>query len=89
MPLIGGSHTVTAAWKKLNSEDSRYFRQLTIRIEDNAAANVSISTDGVNAHFYLKTDESLTFNDTGSVSPKEIWLRGTAGDIVYYIGTPV
>lgn len=89
MPLIGGKHTVTTTWKKLDATDDRYFRQLTMRIEDNAASNVEISTDGVNTHFYLKTDESLTFNDTGSVSPKEIWLKGTAEDIVYFIGTPV
>ena len=89
MPLSGGLHTVAASWKQLNEEDPNAYRSITIRVEDDAAGNVDISVDGVNQCFYLKTDESLTFANAGTVTPKEIWLKGTAADIVYYIGTPV
>jgi len=89
MPLIGGSHVVAATWKQLDADDARGFRQLTLRVEDNATTSVEMSVDGVNMHFYLKTDESLTFNNVGTVTPQEIWLKGTANDRVYFIGTPV
>jgi hypothetical protein len=86
----GGAHIVTAAWQKLNTTDTQGYRQLTIRVEDNAAANVEISIDGSNQCFYLKTDESLTFGPgSGTVYASEIWLRGTAADVVYYLGTKV
>ena len=90
MPLAGGSHTVAAPWKLLTEEDSTAYRQLTIRVEDNAAGNVEVSLDGDTTVMFLKTDESFTFGpDAGTVTPKDLYLKGTAADIVYYLGVPV
>ena len=88
MPLAGGTHIVAATWKKLNADDDTAFRTLVIRAEDNAAGNIEISHDGANTSFYLKTDESLTFANSGTVTPQEVYLKGTAADKVYYIGVP-
>ena len=92
--LAGGSHTVTVAWKKLDTA-TQGFRVLTMRLEDNAAGNVTI---GLKNKFgwvettdcYLKTDESWTFGpNAGTIRPSEIYLSGTADDKVGYIGVKV
>jgi len=89
MPLSGGYHTVTAAWTMLNQFDTTAFRQITVRAEDDAAGNIALSCDGSEQHGYLKTDESWTFGpNAGTVTPRDIWLKGTAGDVVYYMGVP-
>ena len=89
MPLKGGEHIVTAAWKQLNASDTTAFRQLTVRAEDDAASNIKLSADGVNIHGYMKTDESWTFGpNAGTITPQELWLSGTAADVIYYLGIP-
>lgn len=89
MPLNGGSLTLTTSYVQLNAT-VEYYVQLTIRVEDDAAGNVSISTDGTNEHFYLKTDESLTFGpNTGTIATTDLYLKGTADDVVSYIGVEI
>ncbi len=92
--FAGGSHTVTVAWKKLDTS-SQGFRVLTMRVEDNAAGNVAIgllnlNNDVENTGTYLKTDESWTFGpNAGTIKPEDIYLSGTAADVVGYIGIKV
>ena len=92
--FAGGSHTVTVAWKKLDPS-SQGFRVLTIRVEDNAAGNVAIGFLNINGDVetsgtYLKTDESWTFGpNAGTIKPEDIYLSGTAADVVGFLGMKI
>ena len=90
MPVSGGSLVLTANYQKLSTADTKGYNQLVIRMEDDAASNAALSTDGTNQHFYLKTDESLTLGPSaGTIKPTEVYIKGTAADVVYYVGIPV
>jgi len=91
--LDGGTHTIATTYTKLDDSDQG-FRVLTIRVEDNAVGNVAIGLLGKDGSkqttVYLKTDESWTFGpNAGTIRPEDIYLKGTANDVVGWIGTKV
>ena len=87
--LACGSLTLTTSYQQLDSS-TQGFRWLLLRVEDEAAGNVEIGlldTGGtVQDALYLKTDESLTFPNVGTIRPSDIYLKGTADDVVQWIG---
>ena len=91
--LDGGEHIVTAAWKQLDPSDDG-FRLLTFRLEENAASAIRIgvktATGEIKDVMYLKAIESWTFGpNAGTIRPSKIYLKGTANDVVNWIGTKV
>jgi len=85
VPLAGGVHTVAATPTVLEDDDTG-FRQLTIRLEDDATTNITFGNKA-GQFMYLKTDESFTFGpNAGTIRPKDIYIQGTAADVVYYTG---
>jgi len=91
--LDGGEHIVTAAWKRLDPS-SVGFRVLTFRLETSAAANIRFGvrtvTDENKDCMFLKADESWTFGpNAGTIRPSDIWIKGTAGDVVNWVGVKV
>ena len=87
--LKGGRHTIAAAPKLLNSADPTGFRILTIRLAS-GSSDVYFGDSQGNVWGFLQADESWTFGpNSGTVRPTDLYLWGTAGDILYYVGIVV
>ena len=92
--IDAGSHVVTAAWKQLDSTNPNVFRFLTIRLQSDATTDVYIGVIDTNGSMkqgpHLQADESWSFGpNAGTIRTTEIYIKGTAGDTVTYIGTKV
>lgn len=91
--MIGGHHTITAAAQVLSS-DTTMCAQLTIR--SNTGNTVcyfggsDVTSAPANAHGHIKADESYTFGpfDRGGVRPSQVYISGTASDILFWNGVP-
>jgi hypothetical protein len=90
MPVIGGDHICTAAFKKLRAGDTTGYNQLTVQNPNASGGNAMwISGDGVNTMGTIAADRSWTFGpNAGTVTPDTLWVRGTADDIAFFNGTP-
>jgi hypothetical protein len=88
----GGTHTLAATFTKLD-ESSVGFRVLTIRantLTTNAEIGLLSKAGDVEQTVFIKTDESWTFGpDAGTIRPSDIYLLGTAGNGVGWIGMRV
>ena len=93
--MTGGQHTVAASAKALDSTDSTAYKQITIR--SNAGTSImyfggsDVTAVPANAHGYLNAGESWTFGPfaPGSgIKPSEIFIIGTASDILFWSGIP-
>jgi len=92
--MIGGEHTVAAAAAVLNSDDTPC-RVLTIRLESDAAGDcyfgLSTVTTEAHRHGFLEAGESWTFGPYSAgtgIRPSEVYIIGTAGDVLFWNGLP-
>ena len=92
--MTGGQHTVAAAAAVLDASIVG-MRQITIRA--NAGTSIiyfggsDVTVTPTNAHGYNNAGESWTFGpfSPGSgVAPSEIYIIGTADDILFWSGIP-
>ena len=92
--MTGGQHTVSGTATVLDSSEIP-MRQITVR----AKAGTSIMYFGgsdvtavpANAHGYINAGESWTFGpfSAGSgIKPTEIYIIGTAADVLFWSGIP-
>ena len=91
--IDGGIHTISASWKKLD-ESNQGFRVLTFRNQTAATTAIEwgvLSKSGsVGKVMFLKADESWTLGpDAGTIRPSDIYIRGTAGESVFWVGVTV
>ena len=95
---LGGQHTIAATATALDSSNTPC-RILTIRLELGASicyfGNSDLTIAPTNAHGYLVASatagESWTFGpfDIGSgIKPSEIFIVGTADDVLFWNGLP-
>jgi hypothetical protein len=93
--MIGGQHTVAASAKALDSTVTTACRQITIRA--NAGTSImyfggsDVTAVPANAHGYLNAGESWTFGpfSPGSgIKPSDIYIIGTASDVLFWSGIP-
>ena len=92
--MIGGQHTVAATAGALDSSDTPC-RQITIRSKAGNSilyfGNSDVTATPTNAHGYLNAGESWTFGpySPGSgVRPEQIFIIGTASDVLFWSGIP-
>ena len=88
--LDGDLCTLTASFEKMSDIDTP-LRELTFRVQESATSSVPwgvLKGDGtVKQVNYLKTDESWTIGPSaGTVRPSDIYVKGTAGDVVWWAG---
>jgi len=87
-------HVVTAAWKALDATNANGYRFLTIRLASDDS-DIKIGVKDVNGVVkeggpHLQADESWSWGpNAGTIRPSEIYIKGTAGDLVSWIGTKV
>jgi hypothetical protein len=91
--LRGGRHTVAATLTKLADNDTG-FRVLTFRLASGATTDIQwgvVDEDGnPEVCMFLQADESWTIGpNAGTVRPSDIYILGTAGDIVHWVGVIV
>ena len=88
-----GKHVVAAAWKALDAENPTGYRFLTIRLaSDDTDINIGVKNKNgaIKQGPHLQADESWSWGpNAGTILTTEIYIMGTAGDEVYYIGTKV
>jgi hypothetical protein len=92
--MIGGQHTVVASATVLDSSTVPC-RQITVRTEAGAGilyfGNSNVTATPTNAHGYINAGESWTFGPfaPGSgIMPSEIYIIGTADDVLFWSGIP-
>lgn len=91
--LDGGPHIVSATYKALD-DTAQPFRVLTVRLAA-SAGNIEFglkNETGVveSTGIFLKAEESWTFGpDCGSITPRDIFIKGTAGNNAGYFGVKV
>ena len=84
----GGAHTVAAAYAKLDANDNRAFRGITVQNPNASGGNsMYISFDGVADMGVIPADRAWTFGpNIGTLQPDQIWVKGTAADTAYWNG---
>lgn len=90
--IVGGRHIVSATAKKL-TPGNNYCRVLTIRLytgADNIEFGDATLASGGDPFGYLQADESWTWGpNAGTVNTAELYIKGTAGNSLYWVGIPV
>lgn len=92
---IGGQHVVDDAAKALDASDDTLCRQITIRLNEGDAkvyfGDSDVTAVPANAHGFLLEKESYTFGpfEAGGIRPKDIFLIGTADDLIFWSGIPL
>ena len=90
--IVGGTHTISATATQLTANNVPC-RVLTIRLytgSGNCDFGDSTLASGQPAFGYLQADESWTWGpNAGTINPNEIYVKGTAGDVLYWCGVPV
>ena len=90
--IVGGRHIVSATATPLTAEKN-YCRVLTIRLftgSGNVEFGDATLAAGKHAFGYLAADESWTWGpNAGTVNTNEIYVKGTAGNSLYWVGIPV
>ena len=93
---LGGEHTISGTAKRLD-DSSVPCRLITIRLDVGASPCYFGNADadvGGQRHGYLTATEtegeSWTFGpyQNGGLRPQELYIFGTAGDILFWDGTP-
>ena len=86
--LVGGRHVVTAAFNPITTD--RYpCRVLTIRLFT-GSGNLTFGNKDGDEFGYLLADESWTWGpNAGTIDPSQIYVKGTAGDTLYWVGVAV
>lgn len=86
--IVGDKHTMTADMQRIAST-SNPCRVLTIRLST-GSSDIFFGDSTGKIFGYLNADESWTWGpNAGTIDPYDLYVKGTAGDIMYWSGIPV
>lgn len=87
--ILGGKHILTAAGARMSTV-RKPCRVLTFRLASDAddckfGDATLVSND--DEYGFLQADESWTFGpNAGTIDPYDLYLKGTAGEVVTWVG---
>ncbi len=85
--MIGNTLTLDGTFQKLDDGPGAY-RQLTMRLNTSATTIGVFDEDG-NKVIFLKAEETLTFGPfdaSAFVKPSNIYVIGTATELLFWVG---
>jgi hypothetical protein len=90
--IVGGVHTVSATATQITDIPTPC-RVLTVRMYT-GTSDIEFGGEGFGAGGnpcgFLQADESWTWGpNAGTIDPANIYVKGTAGDKLYWCGVPV
>ena len=90
--IVGGKHILTAAGARLNAT-RQPCRVITFRLEsgaDDCTFGDSGLVNGEDQFGFLQADESWTFGpDAGTIDPYDLYVKGTAGNTITWVGLTI